>query len=175
MATKHLFKLRFQAKTIRDCAKRYPIEYDTEIENVIVPQVKVRGYFLREKFIRLCHSLCETPRSQPKVSSNSADFIKSVTQTALSTPSERLRIEVLALLNGVRWSTASIVLHFCHTEPYPILDVRALWSLGVETSAVVYNFEFWNAYTQFCQELAEEAGVTMRELDRALWQHSKEM
>lgn len=32
-----------------------------------------------------------------------------------------------------------------------------------------YKFEFWNKYTKFCRKLADEAHVTMRELDRALW------
>jgi hypothetical protein len=171
MTSAHRFKLRFQAKAIRAWAERYPVEYDAEIENTIAPQVKARGYFLREEFIQLCR--WKTPRSQPKVASNPADYIQAVTQTALSTPSERLRVEVLTLLNGVRWPTASVVLHFCHADPYPILDVRALWSLSVEANANIYNFEFWNTYTQFCRKLAREAGIAMRELDRALWQYSK--
>jgi len=75
---------------------------------------------------------------------------------------------VLLLLNGVHWPTASVILHFCHADPYPILDVRALWSLGIDANTVPYNFEFWNEYTQFCRKLAGEAKVTMRELDRAL-------
>jgi hypothetical protein len=54
------------------------------------------------------------------------------------------------------------------------LDSRALWSLGIDASTVPYNFEFWNEYTQYCREIAKEAKVTMRELDRALWQYSKE-
>jgi hypothetical protein len=172
MTVKYPFKLRFNKKAIRDWAERYPVEYDAEIEKIIAPQVKARGYFLREEFIRLC--LWKTPRSQSKVASNPADYFVAVTRTALSTPSERLCIEVLTLLNGVRWPTASVVLHFCHADPYPILDVRALWSLGVEASAVVYNFEFWSAYTQYCRKLTAEVNVTMRELDRALWQYSKD-
>jgi hypothetical protein len=38
----------------------------------------------------------------------------------------------------------------------------------------VYEFSFWWEYTQFCRKLAAEAGVSMRTLDRALWQYSKE-
>jgi hypothetical protein len=102
------------------------------------------------------------------VASNSADYIKAVTQTALTTSNERLRSEVLLLLNGVRWPTASVILHFCHRDPYPILDYRVLWSLGVSANDVVYNFDLWWAYTQFCRNLAEEANVSMRELDRVL-------
>jgi hypothetical protein len=36
------------------------------------------------------------------------------------------------------------------------------------------NSEFWNESSQECRKLAREAKVNMRELDRALWQYSKE-
>ena len=160
MAGKYLFKLRFNKKAVREWAERYPVDYDAEIENNIAPRVKARGYFLQDEFIRLCR--WKTPRSQSKVASNHTDYIEAVTQTALTTPNERLRNEVLLLLNDVSWPTASVVLHFCHADPYPILDVRALWSLGIDAISVPYNFEFWNEYTQFCRKLANEAKVTMR-------------
>jgi len=172
MSGKYAFKLLLNRKSLRQWADRYPAEYDHDLETVIVPQVKARGYFLQDEFIRLCR--WKTPRSQRKVVSNSDDYIEAVTQTALSTPNERLRIEVLLLLNGVRWPTASVVLHFCHSDPYPIMDVRALWSLGIDANTVTYNFEFWTEYTQYCRRLAEDTGLSMRELDRALWQYSKE-
>ena len=60
-----------------------------------------------------------------------------------------------------------------HRDPYPILDYRALWTLGVEKPPA-YHFDLWSAYTQYCRELAREIGVSMRDLDRALWQYSKE-
>jgi hypothetical protein len=115
MAEIYPFKLRFNKKAILERAESYPAEYDQELETVIAPRVRARGHFLQEEFIRLCR--WKTPRSQRKVASNSADFIEAVTQTALSTPNERLRIEVLLLLDGVRWPTASVVLHFCHAAP----------------------------------------------------------
>ena len=34
-------------------------------------------------------------------------------------------------LSGVRWPTASVLLHFGHRDRYPILDYRALEALGV--------------------------------------------
>lgn len=172
MNSKHSFKLRFNKRAIRKWAERYPVEYDQEVEKIIAPQVKTRGFFLHEEFVRLCR--WKTPRSRSRVASNPADYIEAITKTALSATSERLRIEVLLLLNGVRWPTASVVLHFCHTDSYPILDFRALWSLGIDANSVPYNFEFWNEYTQYCRTLAQETYVTMRELDRALWQYSKD-
>ena len=71
------------------------------------------------------------------------------------------------------WPTASVILHFGIPERYPILDVRALWSLGVDTPPT-YTFDFWLAYAQHCRTFAEAAAVSMRTLDRALWQYSAE-
>jgi len=72
----------------------------------------------------------------------SPELVREATRAALSTRSERLRIEVLMLLEGVSWPTASVILHFAHEEPYPILDTRALWSVGLR-AAPPYRFEVW--------------------------------
>lgn len=87
--------------------------------------------------------------------------------------SERLRIEALTLLDGIGWPSASVILHFFHKQKYPILDYRALWSVSLEVP-YRYIFEFWWAYVIYCRDLAKNAKVTMRTLDRALWQYSKE-
>jgi hypothetical protein len=171
MVNKYPFKLRFNKKFISKWANQYPHEYDAELETILAPQVRQRGYLLKPEFEKLCR--WKTPRSQKRVASNPADYIEAVTQIALSSPNERLRVEVLLLLDGVSWPTASVILHFCHTEAYPILDFRALWSLGVDASTVTYNFELWHEYTLYCRKLANEAGVSMRELDRALWKYSE--
>jgi hypothetical protein len=67
-----------------------------------------------------------------------------------------------------------VLLHFGHPDPCPILDFRALWSLGLETPPVTYKFVFWWEYVQFCRQLAADLGLSMYELDRALWQFSAE-
>jgi hypothetical protein len=66
------------------------------------------------------------------------------------------------------------MLHFAHRDLYPILDFRALWSLGHEKPPAFYTFDFWWEYVQSCRARAKECGVSMRVLDRALWQFSKE-
>ena len=84
----------------------------------------------------------KTPRSAPRIARNEPELVREATRAALSTRSERLRIEVLMLLEGVSWPTASVILHFAHEEPYPILDTRALWSVGLR-AAPPYRFEVW--------------------------------
>ena len=44
--------------------------------------------------------------------------------------------------------TASVPLHLAHRDPQPILDFRALWSLGVDKQPSYYSFELWERYVQ---------------------------
>ena len=68
------------------------------------------------------------------------------------------------------WPMASVILHFFHRENYPILDYRALWSVSLKAQ-LQYDFAFWWDYVQFCRDVAQRNEVTMRMLDRALWQY----
>ena len=68
---------------------------------------------------------------------------------------------------------ASVILHFFHPEPYPILDYRALWSLSIDEPSY-YKYNFWWEYVRICRDLAEANAVDMRTLDKAMWQYSKE-
>ncbi len=171
------FSLRFDRKHISYWAVRYnqSKEYreskEPEIERVIAPRTKAACFFNKEDFLVLCR--WKSPRPEKLYRQNSLEFIKAVTQTALLTRTEQLQIEVLTLLRGVSWPVASVLLHFGCTEPYPILDFRSLWSLSVEEPKQ-YDFPFWLAYTHHCRHLAEINSVSMRTLDRALWQYCKE-
>jgi hypothetical protein len=51
--------------------------------------------------------------------------------------------------------------------------VRALESLGVR-GRTQYPVSFWLDYLDACRMLARRHGVSLRTLDKALWQHSKE-
>jgi hypothetical protein len=66
-----------------------------------------------------------------------------------------------------------VILHLFDKGKYPILDFRALFSISVDVPSQ-YNFDFWWEYVEFCRELAETNDVSIRTLDRALWQYSKE-
>ena len=108
-----------------------------------------------------------------RVARNTAGEVEEVTRLALSTRSEALRIWDTHGLEGVSWATSSVLLHFAHPDPYPILDYRALETLGVIGPAG-YTVVFWNGYVGACRSLSDTTGLSMREVDRALWQWSKE-
>jgi hypothetical protein len=69
--------------------------------------------------------------------------------------------------------TASTLLQFAFPTRYPILDVRALGSLGVRGRST-YPISFWLRYLEACRALARDISIDIRTLDKALWQHSKE-
>lgn len=163
-------RLGFPVRDIPRWAERYPIEADEEVER-IGPAARERGHLTRPEFLSLCR--WKTPRTQPQCRSNDPSLIRGATRVALSTEDEELKILALTLLEGVGWPTASVILHFCARQPYPILDVRALWSLGC-TKTPRPDFPFWFEWTAFSRDLAQKAGVSMRTLDRALWQYSRE-
>ena len=170
-------QLKFPVSDIQTWALGYlkegrPVDlvHEARIETVSALEVRARGFFKKVELVEMCR--WKTPRSQRHVANNPESFIQAVTQTALSTGDERLRIEVLTLLEGVSCPSASVLLHFGTENLFPILDYRALWSLSVEAPPV-YQFELWWEYTLICRQLAKQAGVSMRTLDRALWQYSK--
>lgn len=171
MAAPPRFKLRFPVSAIEKWAGRFADASDSFIETDIAPIARRQGYLNREQFLAIAE--WKTPRSRPRCQANDSEFVREVTRAALASKSERFKIHALRLLDGVDWPTASVILHFCDEEPYPILDVRAVWSLGV-TRPLSVSFPVWMKYTEFLRGMATDAGVSMRTLDKALWQYSKE-
>jgi hypothetical protein len=131
-----------------------------------------RGHYTRAEFLALCE--WKSARSRPLVAVNAAGAVRTATRVALGPAADdRERIEALLALRGVGMPTASVLLHFAMPGRYPILDVRALESLGV-TGRTSYPVSFWLEYAEACRALAAEHGLSLRTLDKALWQHSKE-
>ena len=164
-------QLRFQTKNIQYWAKRYTVPQHEEDLMDLRPAVQQAGRLTKAQLGDVCR--WKSPRSAGHVRSNSPEYVEAVTSFSLATTCERARLESLIVLDGVQWPTATAILHLFHRAPYPILDFRALWSVGVDVPKQ-YSFDFWWKYVEFCRRVSKEAKVCMRVLDRALWQYSKE-
>ena len=162
--------LRFSPAEIPHWADRYDYPKSEADLIALAETVQSRGYLLKEELKAV--AVWKAARSARHAAKNSTDFLKEVTRVALRTSDERLRIEVLTLLDGVQWPTASAILHIFHPDPYPILDFRALWSVGLDQPSV-YRFRYWWTYVEYSRELSKLHSVGMRRLDQALWQYSK--
>lgn len=152
-------------------AARYSDD-DTPIER-IVTEVKERGYLTKPDLITV--SIWKSKyRNVGRVKQNSDNLVEEITRTALypDTP-EFDRINDLCRLRGVSLATASAILHWFHQDPYPIWDQPALATIQFDKDQYKNDLERWGAYVSFCRDIAEQKGVNMRSLDRALWQFSK--
>ena len=83
-----------------------------------------------------------------------------------------MAVAVLTALRGVGIPMASAILTAINPERYTVLDFRALESLGIKNWRD--SFAFYVTYLEACRELAARHGKSLRTLDRALWQWSKE-
>jgi hypothetical protein len=164
------FELQFPADEIRSLAERFEYEDDERVR-AAGEAARRRGYYVRDEFLRIC--AWKTGRSKSKVASNREQEVERATRAAFETQDEAERIEALLELRGVGVPTASVLLHFASPREYPILDIRVLESLG-QRGRTTYPVSYWLKYLDACRGLAVEHGVSLRVLDKALWQYSKE-
>ena len=103
----------------------------------IAVQAKERGFLTKEEFLEI--GKWKTPRQNKNYANNDEEFIKEVTSVSFSgKASDELRIHVLTLLGGVNLRVASAILHLAflpEKQTYPIMDVRALQTLGYKAKS----------------------------------------
>jgi hypothetical protein len=103
---------------------------------------------------------------------NSDDEIADASTLATAATTERAAISVLCGLQGVDVPVASAILTAIDPERYTVIDFRALEALG--SSSKDRSVNFYLAYLDACRRLAKMHHVSLRDLDRALWQWSSE-
>ena len=133
--------------------------------------VLVRGYLTKQEL----HTIArwKSPRRAALTLENTNDFINEITEGAFTSTDDWTKLLTLTQLQGIGQPTASAILHLYDEERYPILDIHALWSVGMEWTART-SYPFWLDYIEFCRDTADENDVSMRDLDRALWKYSSD-
>ena len=111
-------------------------------------------------------------RGRSRLRRNSDDEIADALNLASHAKTERAAVAVLLGLQGVHVPVASAILTAIDPERYTVIDFRALEALGCDSKDRSVNF--YLAYLKACRQLASKHGVTLRNLDRALWQWSNE-
>src|SRR5436305_7203688 len=142
--------MQFPCADVAALASRFTYQ-DNPRYGAVGEAARTRGHYTREEFIFVCG--WKTVRSRSKVASNSEAAVVDATGRAVASTDEATRMEALLELDGVGVPTASTLLYVAFPADYPILDVRALESLGVKARSQ-YPVSFWLAYLQACRELA---------------------
>ncbi|MDE0427050.1 hypothetical protein F4Y59_02180 [Candidatus Poribacteria bacterium] len=129
------------------------------------------GYLVKEELHKVAR--WKSPRRAVLTLENTDDSIREITESAFGVTDDWTKLLTLTRLQGIGQPTASAILHLFDEGQYPILDIHALWSVGLpwETRN---SYPFWPQYIEFCREIANRSSVSMRELDRALWRYSSD-
>lgn len=144
--------------------------------NKLFPSGKIR-YLTRDILYDVVD--WKASRIRKSVLSNKPAFVKEISRCCLLSRNEQLKIEALAILKGVKYRVASAILHFCFPEKYTVMDWRAWESLIkqkelAKTYKIKDDFEHWHKYLKTCRSICTRCNRTLRQLDKALWQYSKE-
>ena len=129
-----------------------------------------RGYMTLEDLNETANWKWRGGRTRQLCAQNTEAETNEITSVSFAAKSERLRIGALLSLSGVQWPMASVILHFAYPNKYPILDVRAMNTVG---GSKLYTFEKWLQYVELCRNAIATYDVTMRTLDKALWAYDK--
>ena len=108
-----------------------------------------------------------------RIDQNLPGLIERITGKAFGLNDDWEKITKLKEIYGVAASIASVILHLYDRKKYPILDVHALRSIGIDNQKVNYDEPFWREYVDLCRAKSERYDVSMRTLDRALYKYSQ--
>lgn len=163
------FELQFPPDQIKVLAERFLIEDDTEA--LQAGHRIAEGDYTRSN-VEAIFLWKTNNRGISRLHRNSDVEICDALRLAVNAETERAAIAVLCGLSGVDIPVASAILTAIDPERYTMIDVRALESLGAKKNSHTINS--YLAYLAFCRNQACLHAVSLPELDRALWQWSKE-
>lgn len=161
-------------QNIFEYAKRYDYAAkpsDKGIEEKFKTLLKRQRFLTRDNLVEV--GIWKSPRPKEQYAANGDLAVRELTEFSFSAKSEQAKMGALLVLKGVSYPLASVILHFAFPDEYPILDFRALWSLGWEQPSS-YTFEFWEKYCMKVREISKGLNLSIRTIDKALWQYSKE-
>lgn len=159
---------------IKGWAERYsPFNQskDDWIKGILLTAFENRQYLILEELDCLDVWKNDSGRLHHLFIQNTSDEIKQRTREAYRSR----RVEPLLDLDGFQLPMASSLMHFIFPHSYPIIDKLALWTLMGRKQEVGKNIPLWQTYLFKCMEIKRDYGVSLRTLDRALWQYGKEV
>lgn len=170
----HSFVLQFPPEEISNLAKRYLAQDSGQDDAAMEAGKRIASGDISRENLRVIFTWKTGGRGISRLDRNSEKEIADALRLANEAKFERSAIAVLCGLNGIEVPVASAVLTAMKPEMFTIIDFRALESLGETQRRTWYSIDFYLRYLQACREIAKQHNVSLRTLDRALWQWSKE-
>jgi len=155
--------------------KYLSLEEET-ITTDLIRQLRVarrRGYLSASELEDVCR--WKSARAIRHIQSNTAKAIQVKTRTALSTRSERRRLETLISLKGVSIPMASAIMMLLDPKRYGVIDIRVwelLHKLGTVTKnakGVGFSFSNWYQFLMIIRHFAKMHNCNARDIERTLF------
>jgi len=109
------------------------------------------------------------------IRNNPERTIKRITKAAFGTRSERKKLALLTMLNGVSIPMASSILTLTNPRRYGVIDIR-VWQLLYKMGTVMTNpdgagfsFKHWSRYLTILRHFARKYRVGARDIERTLF------
>jgi hypothetical protein len=163
------FDLQFDAACIPALARLYRPEQD---DAALAAGARIRDGKGKRAELSAIFEWKTKGRGRSRLSANTDEEVADALSLAAAAKTTRSALAVLRGLRGVDVPVASAILTAINPDRYTIIDFRALAALGHDDSPP-YSADFYLAYLEECRRLAEVHQVGLRDLDRALWQWSK--
>ena len=143
--------------------------------------VREVGYFTRSEFLGMCKWKEPRERRRQHWVSNTEDEVRTLSTQAFGAPDEARRILHLCRLRGVGIPVASAFLTLVDPEHYGVIDIR-VWQLLALYNEVDYDPDgralqvlHWLDYLDKIRLWAGEFNVSVRAIERTLFQHHREI
>ena len=141
--------------------------------------IKRQAYFTKPEFIEMCG--WKSPRPRHLYESNTSAEVRRVSAEVFAANCERRKLELLTSLKGVGVPTASAILTLTDPQAYGVIDIRVwqlLYQFGVvatRRSGVGFSCDDWIEFLERLRGWARRFNVTVRDVERALFDHHKEI
>ncbi len=133
------------------------------------PRVADRGFYERDEFLEVVR--WKNNRGLGHAEANTAAEIQEASRLALWA-SDPWSWRILTLLSGVGTAVASALLTVASPDRYTVIDRRAVGTLRT-AERLGDDWPSYNRYLELCRGIADDVGVSLRTLDRALWKYSQ--
>jgi len=157
---------------LRDCLSRSEDKGTLALVQKLRP-ARRRRYLTPGELEAVCR--WKSARAIRHIRANSPWRVRSTTRRALTTHSERQKLELLRTLHGVSVPMASAILTLLDPRRYGVIDIRVwqlLYKLGVvaqKPSGTGFNFNNWYRFLMIVRHFSRKLGVTARDIERTLF------
>jgi hypothetical protein len=153
-------------KWIQKWAATYPAEYDATIQRLAGQRPRYDDMVAIVRW--------KSARSLGYFRRNDARVVEQIVAEALGTEDDFQALTTLIALHGVKERVASAILSAYRPDRYTVMDARAWTSLrahGYLKAAQRSSWlRRWEPYLNTCRTLALQHGLTLRALDKALYE-----